>query len=313
LEEKKIPYKIEKINMRCYGEKPASFMKMQPGGQIPVVIIDGVTYGQSNDILWALEEGFEATHKSLKPPKEQTETAQRYFRLERQLFSVWMQWLTGNGGERAKRDFVEVLQDVEIALSKSSGPFFLGNDISQVDVMFTPFLERMAASLLYYKGFMMRVPPDVKTDYPNLNKWFDVMETLPSYQLTKSDYYTHCWDLPPQVSSECKCVPAGNVDRNCVILTKSSRYSWEDVSECLQVPHLKMRLMGFVVWMGPRAAGSYLFNLIMEALNPIGPGLETNKRHGERPPREFRPITSRLSDLPHVVPGPKACLGTERR
>jgi glutathione S-transferase len=145
-------------------------------------------------------------HKSLKPTKEQAETAQRYFRLERQLFSVWMYWLTGNGGERAKREFVEVLQDVERVLQKSSskaGPFFLGNDISQVDVMFAPFLERMAASLLYYKGFMMRVPaPGVKTDYPNLNKWFDAMETLPSYQLTpKSDYYTHCWDLPPQVSS----------------------------------------------------------------------------------------------------------------
>lgn len=177
-------------------------MKIQPGGQIPVVIIDGVTYGQSNDILWALEEGFETTHKSLKPPKEQAETAQRYFRLERQLFSAWMYWLTGNGGERAKRDFVQVLQDVERALSKSSGPFFLGNDITQVDVMFSSFLERMAASLLYFKGFMMRVPPGVKTDYPNLNKWFDAMETLPSYQLTQSDYYTHCWDLPPQVSSE---------------------------------------------------------------------------------------------------------------
>ena len=25
------------------------------------------------------------------------------------------------------------------------------------------------------------------------------METLSSYQLTKSDYYTHCWDLPPQL------------------------------------------------------------------------------------------------------------------
>ena len=25
------------------------------------------------------------------------------------------------------------------------------------------------------------------------------MENLDSYQLTKSDYYTHCWDLPPQL------------------------------------------------------------------------------------------------------------------
>jgi glutathione S-transferase len=28
---------------------------------------------------------------------------------------------------------------------------------------------------------------------------FDAMETLESYQLTKSDYYTHAWDLPPQL------------------------------------------------------------------------------------------------------------------
>ena len=33
---------------------------------------------------------------------------------------------------------------------------------------------------------------------------FDAMETLDSYQLTKSDYYTHCWDLPPQLGG---CVP----------------------------------------------------------------------------------------------------------
>jgi glutathione S-transferase len=26
LEEKRIPYTIEKINMRCYGDKPASFL-----------------------------------------------------------------------------------------------------------------------------------------------------------------------------------------------------------------------------------------------------------------------------------------------
>jgi glutathione S-transferase len=26
LEEKRIPYTIEKINMRCYGDKPPSFM-----------------------------------------------------------------------------------------------------------------------------------------------------------------------------------------------------------------------------------------------------------------------------------------------
>jgi glutathione S-transferase len=50
LEEKRIPYRVEKINMRCYGEKPQSFMRLQPNGAIPVAIIDGTVYNQSNDI-----------------------------------------------------------------------------------------------------------------------------------------------------------------------------------------------------------------------------------------------------------------------
>ena len=77
-----------------------------------------------------------------------------------------------------------------------------------VDFMFASFLERMAASLLYFKGFQMRVPPGTSTDYPAINRWFDAMETLPSYQLTKSDYYTHCWDLPPQLGG-CNYEPEG--------------------------------------------------------------------------------------------------------
>ena len=58
LEQKRIPYRVEKINMRCYGDKPMSFMSMQPSGNIPVAVINGVTYNQSNDIMYALEEQF---------------------------------------------------------------------------------------------------------------------------------------------------------------------------------------------------------------------------------------------------------------
>ena len=36
------------------------------------------------------------------------------------------------------------------------GPFFLGSDISLVDITFAPMLERANASLAYYKGFFMR-------------------------------------------------------------------------------------------------------------------------------------------------------------
>lgn len=183
--------------MRCYGEKPAEFMRMQPSGQIPVAIIDGRTYGQSNEIMYALEELF-PEKKSLKPPQGQEGRANQLLRLEREIFGAWMYWLT-RGGRNAKAEFLETLARVEQALGQSEGPFFMGKDVTLVDFMYAPFLERMAASLIFFKGFIMRVPPNNPTDYPNLNKWFDGMETLESYQLTKSDYYTHCWDLPPQL------------------------------------------------------------------------------------------------------------------
>ena len=54
--------------MSCYGDKPASFRRLQPSGQIPVAIIDGTVYGQSNDIIDALERLFSGPeHPALIP------------------------------------------------------------------------------------------------------------------------------------------------------------------------------------------------------------------------------------------------------
>lgn len=208
LEEKRIPYRVEKVNMRCYGDKPASFLKLQPGGQIPVAIIDGRVYGQSNDIMYALEELFPES-KSLGPPKGKEMKAQELLRLERKLFSAWMYWLTSgdDSSGRLKSQFVEVLNEVEKALT-AGGPFFMGKDVAMVDFMFAPFLERIAASMIYFKGFPIRVADGTQTDFPGVNKWFDAMEKLPSYRLTKSDYYTHAFDLPPQLGG-CVSEPAG--------------------------------------------------------------------------------------------------------
>lgn len=44
-----------------------------------------------------------------------------------------------------------------------------GSELALVDIMFAPFLERMAASLPYYKGFVVR------TDrFPCLLRWYQV-------------------------------------------------------------------------------------------------------------------------------------------
>lgn len=211
--------------MNCYGDKTAEFRRLQPSGQIPVAIIDGRVYRQSNDILQALEQLF-PQHKSLQPPAGQEARAGELLRLERQVFSAWMYWLTGSANY--KQNFIATLNQVEQELAKV-GPFFCGKDVSMVDFMFASFLERMAASLLYYKGFKMRVAPGEATAFPALNKWFDAMETLDSYRLTKSDYYTHCWDLPPQLGG-CNYEPEGGPFEKAIngetSIMDPSRTSW---------------------------------------------------------------------------------------
>ena len=41
LEEKQIPYTVEKINLGCYGEKSESFLEKAPSGLVPVIELDG--------------------------------------------------------------------------------------------------------------------------------------------------------------------------------------------------------------------------------------------------------------------------------
>jgi len=210
LEEKRIPYRVEKVNMSCYGSKPREFLQIQPNGQIPVAIIDGRVYGSSNDILSTLESSF-PNHKSLTP--SDGNKARELLRLEQTLAGAWLGWLRStNSGKEYMED---TLTKIERALKESGGPFFMGDDVTIVDVQFLSFLERICASLLYFKGFVIRVPSGETTSYPAINKWFDALEQRPSYQVTMSDYYTHAWDLPPQLGG-CGAEPEGEPYRKAI-------------------------------------------------------------------------------------------------
>ena len=212
LEEKRIPYRVEKVNMSCYGSKPPEFLRLQPNGQIPVAVIDGRVLGSSNSILAELESSFPG-HKSLAPTDR--DRAQRLFRLEQQLSGAWLGWLRSSGGGGGKEFMEDTLAAVDQELQEAGGPFFMGADVTMVDVQFLSFLERACASLLYFKGFMIRVPPGTATPYPAINRWFEALEQRPSYQVTKSDYYTHAWDLPPQLGG-CGAEPAGEQYRKMI-------------------------------------------------------------------------------------------------
>jgi glutathione S-transferase len=192
LEEKRIPYRIEKVTMFCYGEKEAWYKRKVPSGMLPAVELDGKIITESDDILIALERVFGPLQFAMDDPRV---TPMR--RLERLLFRAWCNWLcypvrSARDDQAAREKFQEIMGYVEEALGSTPGPYFL-EEFSVADTIFTPYVERMNASLYYYKGYSMR---EVN---PRMAAWFDAMESRSTYRGTQSDFHTHTHDLPPQM------------------------------------------------------------------------------------------------------------------
>lgn len=192
LEEKQIPYRIEKVTMFCYGEKESWYKRKVPSGMLPAIELDGRIIKESDDILIALEKVFGPLNQGMKDrnviPLRQ---------LERLLFRAWCAWLcypasSSREEERNRKQFIGVVAKVEEALGSTPSDYFL-DDFGIVDIIFTPYVERMNASLYYYKGYSLR------EENPGFRAWFAAMETRPTYRGTQSDFHTHVHDLPPQM------------------------------------------------------------------------------------------------------------------
>ena len=192
LEEKQIPYRIEKVTMFCYGQKESWYKRKVPSGMLPAIALDDRIITESDDILIALEQVFGALGLGMTDSK-----VMPLRQLERLLFRAWCGWLCyPSGSSRQEQDnrtqFTAIAARVETALSRTPGAYFL-DEFGTVDVIFTPYVERMNASLYYYKGYSLR------SENPRLSDWFDAMESRPTYRGTQSDFHTHVHDLPPQM------------------------------------------------------------------------------------------------------------------
>lgn len=191
LEEKQIPYRIEKVTMFCYGEKESWYKRKVPSGMLPALELDGRLVTESDDILLALERAFGPLNQGMESPE-----VLPLRRLERLLFRAWCNWLcypasSPRQEQRNRELFTETVGKVEYALASTPGPYFL-EEFGTADVIFTPYVERMLASLYYYKGYSLK-------DNPGFAAWFDAMESRPTYRGTQSDFHTHAHDLPPQM------------------------------------------------------------------------------------------------------------------
>ncbi|APD48881.1 glutathione S-transferase family protein [Synechococcus sp. CS-602] len=199
LEEMRIPYRIGKVTMFCYGEKESWFKQLVPSGMLPALALDGRLITESDDILLALEATFGPLGDRMKSPAVAV-----LRRLERTLFRAWCQWLCVSHWQQrdeavAERQFDRIAEQVDEVLQATPGPFFLER-FGTADLIFTPYIERMNASLYYYKGYSLR------QRHASIASWFEAMEERPTYRGTQSDFHTHAHDLPPQMGG---CYPSG--------------------------------------------------------------------------------------------------------
>ncbi|MFZ9282915.1 MAG: glutathione S-transferase family protein [Prochlorococcaceae cyanobacterium] len=202
LEERQIPYRISKVTMFCYGNKEPWYTRRVPSGMLPALELDGRLITESDRIMAALEQAFgplgpwPLEHSQVLPLRQ----------LERLLFRAWCQWLCTPGldaaaEQRCRQQFQRYAAAMESALLASGGPFLLGVEPASVDLVFVPYLERMNASLAYYKGFLLR------HEHPAIDRWFAALEQRPTYRGTQSDFHTHVHDLPPQMGG-CYAYPS---------------------------------------------------------------------------------------------------------
>ena len=200
LELKRIPYKIKKINMYCYGRKESWFLEKVRSGKLPAIELNGKIITESDEIISFLEREYGLLGTSIRALHfQQTRT------IERDIFRAWCEWLCRkqsifslmNDRENNLRINLEKLEN--LLKNSETGyidPHYDSDGIIKPgtgDIIFIPYLERINASLCYYKGFNLRI------EFPLINKWFTLLENEQNYLGTQGDFHTHSHDLPPQM------------------------------------------------------------------------------------------------------------------
>ena len=200
LEFKRIPYKVKKINMFCYGQKEKWYLNKVRSGKLPAIKLNGRIITESDNIITFLENEFGLLGSSLL-----SRDLYKARILEREIFRSWCNWLCRKSFSYldesfSKNKFKESILKLERILSVSKTGFIdsAKNEFGKLepgtgDIIFIPYMERMNASLSYYKGFNLR------KNFPFIDKWLTLFESYTAYRGTQGDFHTHSHDLPPQM------------------------------------------------------------------------------------------------------------------
>ncbi|CAB9509865.1 IN2-1 homolog B [Seminavis robusta] len=203
LELKQIPYRVQKVPMNAYGDKPAWYTRKVDGGKLPALELDGELHVESLDIMKLLDQTF-PNPPMMIPDDDETNNQLQHQRyqsllsleqaLQQDWFSLVFYPVSGEALQKANKTMLHTLAKVDQELSVTDRPWFLGGDTpSLVDIQYIADMERIIPSVLYWKGWDIR-----SCTLPHFQRWLTAWEALPAYTASRSDYYTHMTVIPSQ-------------------------------------------------------------------------------------------------------------------
>lgn len=171
LSEKKVPFKLIEIDLQ---NKPANFWEISPFGKVPVLKHGKHRVWESAIINEYLEELFPAPSLLPKDPMQRAQARIWITFADTQLFATTHKLLLSQDSlqqAESVRKLTESLRFIEQkGLQKLSldGPYWLGEEISLVDLTYYPWFEQVAV-LEHFRGFQF---PD---GLDRLKQWWETV------------------------------------------------------------------------------------------------------------------------------------------
>lgn len=174
--EKGVPFKLIEIDLQ---NKPANFREISPYGKVPVLKHGDRRVWESAIINEYLEDAFPECPLLPKDPFQRAQARIWINFADTRLFAASGKLLYGSPDPKqqavAATELTEYLRFIEQeGLQKlSEGPYWLGSEISLVDLTYYPLFEQWAV-LAHFRGVQFPVGLD------RLQHWWDTMATRES-------------------------------------------------------------------------------------------------------------------------------------
>jgi glutathione S-transferase len=189
--------------------KPEWFLIISPLGQVPVIRHEDRFVSNSSVILEYLEDVYPIP--SLRPRDPKTRAVIRFWTdyADEKLVAGIVAAVKAEGEKRgpAREQLREILAFIEReGMARCSrGPYWLGKDLTLLDIIFYPLFERLPA-----------IPGDVADEPPLISKrmrfWLEVMSERPSVKVTQNPVASHARAFQEYLGLKPRRRRVGNVE-----------------------------------------------------------------------------------------------------